>query len=351
MLRLPPFEYRAARTVGEAVGRFAEAAPEAMYIAGGTDLVPNMKRRQFEPRRLVGLRDIDELRGLHGDGTPDGVAADTADVPGSVAGAAVEGPEGLRIGAGVTLQRLAESGAVRRYAALREAASQVANPQIQRMGTLGGNLCVDTRCNYYNQTYDWRKAIGFCLKKDGDICLVAPGSRKCWAVSSSDTAPVMIALGAEVVLAGPEGERRLPVGALYRDDGIDYLTKRPEELLTAVSLPPVDGLRSTYVKVRRRGSFDFPILGVAAALRLEDDTVTGLRLVLGAVHTHPVEVPEAAEAVGERPSEELFDAVAEAAYRRSTPLDNTDLTLYWRKKVTRVTVRRALCRLADLDAG
>lgn len=326
MLRLPAFEFVAARTVDEAVGAW-QGASGAMYVAGGTDLVPNMKRRQFEPPRLVGLRRIEDLRGR-------GVAN----------GATV-------LGAGLTLRQLAVDEHVGSWhRALQEAAAQVANLQIQRVATLGGNLCVDTRCNYYNQTFEWRQAVGFCMKKDGDICLVAPGSSKCWAVSSSDTAPALAALGAEVELAGVGGKRRIPLLDLYQDDGIAYLTRRPDEILTRVIIPRMEGLRSTYVKVRRRGSFDFPILGIGAALRTENGRVTHARLALGAVHTHPLSVPEAADLlVGHEPTLERIDAVAEAAYKRSTPLDNTDLTLYWRKRVVRVQVRRALAGLAGIS--
>jgi len=138
---------------------------------------------------------------------------------------------------------------------------------------VGGNLCVDTRCNYYNQTFEWRKSIGFCMKKDGDICLVAPGSPRCWAVSSSDTAPVALVLGATVELAGPDGSRVIPAAALYRDDGIEYLAKQPHEVLTTINLPVEEGVRTAYVKLRRRGSIDFPIAGAAVALKLDGDIV------------------------------------------------------------------------------
>lgn len=323
MLRLPSFEYRAPRTIDEAIEAFGAADGAAMFIAGGTDLVPNMKRRQFEPRVLVGLRGIDELRGIDSNGS-------------------------LRIGAGTTLRALADRPDVAgRYTALQQAAAQVANLQIQRVATIGGNLCVDTRCNYYNQTYEWRKSIGFCMKKDGDICLVAPGSPKCWAVSSSDTAPALIALDAEVDLRGPEGDRTLPLRRLYQDDGIEYLTRRPDEILTSIRVPQVQGRRSTYVKVRRRGSFDFPILGIGASLRIDEaGLIRDARLVLGAVHTHPLVIDAASELLeGKAPSEELFEAAGELARKVSTPLDNTDLTLYWRKRVTGVQVRRALAAI------
>jgi 4-hydroxybenzoyl-CoA reductase subunit beta len=217
------------------------------------------------------------------------------------------------------------------------------------MGTLGGNVCVDTRCNYYNQSYEWRKAVNFCMKKDGEICLVAPGSSRCWAVSSSDTAPMLWSLGASVRLAGPNGERVISMPALYQDDGIEYLSKQPGEVATAIVLPPADGWRSTYLKLRRRGSIDFPILGVAVALRMDGDTVREAAITLGAVASQPRPTPAAAALlVGQRLTPDLIDRVADAAFKPSKPLDNTDLTHPYRKKMTRVFVARALRQLAGL---
>ena len=253
VMRLPPFRYFAPRSVAEAVGLLGEHGREAAVVAGGTDLYPNMKRLQMEPRVLVGLRGIRELAGIQGSAR-----------------------EGMVVGAGTTLTRVAQHPEVAtRYPALARAAGVVSTPQLRNMGTLGGNVCVDTRCNYYNQSYEWRRSIGFCMKKDGDICLVAPGSARCWAVSSSDTAPVLWALGAEVTLVGPGGERRIPVSGLFRDDGIEYLGKAPDEIVTELRLPPVDGWRATYWKLRRRGAFDFPVLGVAAAVRVEGRACAG----------------------------------------------------------------------------
>lgn len=326
MMRLPAFKYLAPKTVAEATRMIAEAGRDGMLVSGGTDLYPNMKRWQFDPHVLVGLRHLPELRGVSGDPK-----------------------RGMRIGAATTLHQISLHPAIRaHYPALATAAGSVATPQIQRMGTIGGNLCVDTRCNYYNQSYEWRRAIGFCMKRDGDICLVAPGSPRCWAVSSSDLAPVAIALGASAVLAAPGGERTVPVATLYQDDGIQYLTKRSEEILTAVLLPPVDGLRSAYWKLRRRGSFDFPILGVAVSLRLHGDgTCAEARIVLGAVDSRPVEATEAEQLLlGRTLTPELMDEVASRAYRPARPLDNTDLTLAYRKRMTRVFVSRALRELA-----
>jgi len=214
------------------------------------------------------------------------------------------------------------------------------------MGTLGGNLCLDTRCNYYDQTYEWRKAIDFCMKKDGHICWVAPSSPRCWAVSSSDVAPVMVALGAEFRLVGPNGERVVPAARLYANDGINYLTKQPDEILAAVRLPATDGWDATYHKLRRRGSFDFPVLGVAVWLRWDGRYVAAARVVLGGVGSRPQEVAEAGAALtGTDLSDESIGAAAEAAYRPAKPLDNTDFDLSWRKQMTRVYVKAALDEL------
>jgi len=327
MMRLPPFTYLAPVSVGDAVKLMADHGPEAMFVAGGTDLYPNMKRGQFEPSVLVGLQGIRDLAGVSG-------SAKT----------------GLTIGAGTTLSDVSSHVEIaRHYPGLATAAGLVSSPQIRNMGTLGGNVCVDTRCNYYNQSYEWRKAVNFCMKKDGDICLVAPSSSRCWAVSSSDTAPMLWSLGASVRLAGPKGERVIPISALYRDDGIQYLSKQPGEVVTAIVLPPADGWRSTYLKLRRRGSIDFPILGVAVALRMDGDTVREAVITLGAVASQPRPTSAAAALlVGERLTPELIDRVADAAFKPSKPLDNTDLTHPYRKKMTRVFVARALRRLAGL---
>jgi len=328
MIRLPAFEYLAPRTVGDAVKYLADRGPDAMLVAGGTDLFPNMKRGQFEPKALVGLRGIRELSGVQG-----------------------EARRGVTIGAATTLSAVATHPEVtRHYPALATASGLVSSPQLRNAGTLGGNVCVDTRCNWYNQSYEWRKAVGFCMKKDGDICLVAPGSSRCWAVSSSDTAPVLWALGATARLAGPAGERTIPVSALYQDDGIAYLAKRPDEVLTELALPPADGWDSVYLKLRRRGSFDFPVLGVAVAVRREGDVVREARVVLGAVASTPREAPAAATAlVGQRLMSETITRAAEAAAGPAKPLDNTDFTHPYRKRLVRVYVARALARLAGLD--
>ena len=211
------------------------------------------------------------------------------------------------------------------------------------MGTIGGNLCLDTRCNYYDQNYEWRKAIDFCMKKDGETCWVATSSPKCLAVSSTDTAPALMSLDAGVTLTSATGTRRVAVAELYRNDGIHYLTRRPDEILTAVHLPRLDGWRSTYWKLRRRGAFDFPVLGVAAWIRWDGKTVADARIVLGGVASYPQEIAEAGAALKGAPlSDETIAAASDAAYRPSKPMDNTDFDLSWRKQMTRVYVKRVL---------
>lgn len=321
MMRLPPCEARFPESIDEAVKLKQEFGAASAYVAGGTDLYPNMKRRQQTPYHLIDIRRIPELRRLEVDGG------------------------NLVIGAGVTLTRLIRSPQVQQdWPVLSQAAATISTPLLQNMGTVGGNLLLDTRCNYYDQSYEWRKAIDFCMKKDGEICWVAPSSPRCWAVQSSDLVPVMIALGAEVVLAGPDGPRTIPAGALYHNDGIEYLTKQPDELLVSVRVPAMGTAHATYQKVRRRGSFDFPVLGVAAWIKPNGgSTVAEARIVLGAVGSYPIVSAAAAEALMGQPlDEETIDRAARAASKPAKPLDNTDFTIGWRKDMVAVYVRRAL---------
>jgi 4-hydroxybenzoyl-CoA reductase subunit beta len=328
MMRLPAFRYVAPRRASEAARVLAEQGPEAMAVAGGTDLFPNMKRRQMTPKVLVGLRGLEGACGIAANG-------------------------GLRLGALTTLTEINEHlELTARWPSLARAAGLVSSPPLRNAGTIGGNLCVDTRCNYYNQSEFWRASIGYCMKKDGDICLVAPGSSLCWALSSSDTAPVMITLDAEVTLVGPDAERRVRVKELYGSDGIAYLAKKPEEILTEVHVPDRAGWRMTYRKLRRRGSIDFPILGVAAAVKMARDVVEDARIVLGAVHVAPVEATEAQGFLkGKALDPETIEMAAGIAGKPAKPLDNADLAYAWRKRMARIEVSRALRELAGLPTG
>lgn len=322
MMRLPKFTYRVPKKVSDAVKMIADAGPEAMFVAGGTDLYPNMKRRQQTPHTVISVTRLRELHEV------------LEDEKG-----------GLVIGASVTLTDVVDHPVIKRdYAVVADAARTISTPLLRNMGTIGGNLLLDTRCNYYDQNYEWRRGINFCMKKDGDICWVAPSSPKCWAVNSSDLAPVMVALGARLRLVSSSGERMVAASDIYNNDGIEYLTKRQDELLTEIHLPPRNGLRAVYKKLRRRGSFDFPVLGVAVALDLDKDhTVKSARLILGGVAPAPIEVKEAeAVLIGQPLNQERIDAAAEACYLKARPLDNTDFMMNWRKQMARPYVLRAL---------
>ena len=317
MMRLPWFEYRAPATLAEAARILAGEGPHAMLIAGGTDLLPNMKRRQMAPKVLVSLRSIPELRA-----------------------------NGRALGSGTTLAQIVQKPQL--PLGLRQAAHQVATVHLRNMGTLGGNLCLDTRCNYYNQNYEWRKAIDFCLKKDGDICWVATASKRCVAASSTDCAPALMAIGAKVKLVSATGERELALEELYNNDGIDYLRRRPDEILTEVSVRK--DVKSSYWKLRRRGAFDFPVLGVGAAASFDGDVITEARVALGAVASRPFLVDKAGEFLkGKRLTDEVIEEAAKLVASRAKPLDNADLDLYWRKDVTGAFAGYALKELRGDD--
>ncbi len=326
MMRLPWFKYHAPHSVAEAARILAAEGPQAMLIAGGTDLLPNMKRRHQAPATLVSLRQVESLKKVAND-------------------------VGLTLGAGLTLTEVVGTAAVRgKYLALWQAAAQVATPHLRNMGTLGGNLCLDTRCSYYNQNYEWRKAIDFCMKKDGETCWVATGSKRCLAVSSTDTAPALISLGARVKLVSAAGEREVALVDLYRNDGMDYLARKPDEILTEVALPNLDGWKSAYWKLRRRGSFDFPVLGVAAAVRTAPDgTVEEARVVLGAVSSRPLLTKAGELLIGRKLTDEAIAEAGDKASSAAKPMDNTDLDLYWRRDVVSVFVGYALREIRGDD--
>ncbi len=323
MMRLPKFRYYAPKTVREAVRIKADAGPESAYVAGGTDLYPNMKRRQQTPGVVIGLSRISALSRVR------------------------PRADGVSIGSAVPLSAVESRPRVRRdYPALARAIAEISTPPLRNMGTLGGNVLLDTRCNYYDQNYEWRQAIQFCLKKDGDVCWVAPASRKCLAVQSADSVPVLIALDARAILASPDGEREIAVEDLYRNDGIAYLTKRPEELLTEIRLGRPDGWRASYRKLRRRGAFDFPVLSVGAAVRRDGGAVVDARLVLGGVASAPIRLTASEALLRGRPlDEDAIQAAAEAAAGPSRPMDNTDFSFLWRKEMTKKFVAKALTDL------
>ncbi len=333
MLRLPKFEMAEPDTLDEAVSLLAKHGDRAMPIAGGTDLVPNMKHELFTPELVVSLAGIAELHGIEqaGDGS-------------------------LILGAMTPLDELARDERVLRGApALAQAASLVAGPQLRRMGTLGGNVMLDTRCQWYNQTHFWRQSLGYCLKKDGTECHVVAGGRKCVAAASNDSAPALMSLGATLSFQGPDGTREVPIDDLWKSDGI-YNKKVSGEILTHARIPaPGPGHRGAYGKLRDRGSIDFPLLGVAVRLDLgSDDVVTDADLVVVALQARPVRVRKVAETFRgleiQGPAfREALDEVCTLASKQCRPLANIPGDHEYRHAMVPVYTRRTF--LAACEQG
>ena len=326
MLRLPTFTYHRPKTAAEAVAIAKEHGKDAMYVAGGTDLYPNMKRRHQTPTHVISLQGLSELHKIE-----------------------VHESGGVRIGAMCKLTAMEHHPYLREhFKALTHAVREISTPLLRNMGTIGGNLLLDTRCTYYDQSHEWRESIDFCMKKDGAICWVAPGSPRCWAVQSSDTVPVVCAMEADVELVGVDGKRRIKASELYRDDGIQYLTKKPEELLTRLFLPPPGKWKASYLKLRRRNTYDFPVLGVGVCLWFDDaGVVTTARVRLGGAGSYAIPATDTEKLlVGRKLTDEVIAEAGAAAMKPARTMDNTDLDVYWRRKVAPVYVARALaaCR-------
>jgi len=335
MLRLPRFHmiepttWTAAaallREHGAAASDVARGTPNVpvMLVAGGTDLFPNMKRRQFTPQVLVSLGRVQGAR-------------------------EISNGSGLRIAAGATLTEIAANPTVRaNYGALAQAAGVISTPQLRNMGTIGGNLCLDTRCNWYDQSLFWRTAEGYCMKTHPSVvCRVAPSSARCLAVASADTVPALIALGAKVTVENAHGRRELDLAELYREDGIRYLAIGRDDVVVSVTLPDATGWRSTYLKLRDRNSFDFPIAGVAAAVRLEGGRVSEARVAITALASRPVAV-DAKALIGTKLDDDAIAAAADAVHKAARPMDNTSGTISQRKRAARVFTARALRSLRD----
>ena len=327
-MSLPSFNVLRPRTLEEALAAFERHGADAQMIAGGTDLLPSMKQGLFSPRVLLDLKGLGHLDFIRFD------------------------PErGLEIGALTTISALAGSPVIaREFPVLREAAKSVASPPLRNMGTLGGNLCLDTRCLYYNQSGFWRGSLGGCIKKDGTVCHVAPGSDTCWAAFSGDTAPALLALEAVVELAGPRGRREIPLAGLYVNDGLVRLTKATDEIVTAVRVPAANaGWSGAHRKLRIRQSIDYPLAGVAVVMRKGADGVCeAARIGLTAVNPGPRLVPAAGLLSGHSYSAGLAEEVAREATKVGKPLKTSASTMEYRRQMIQVFVRRAI---ADLWRG
>jgi 4-hydroxybenzoyl-CoA reductase subunit beta len=322
-MTLPAIDVLRPSSVAEAVAQLA-AHPGARLLAGGTDIVPNLKYGMYETRHLVALRGLSrELRYVR-----------------------IEDGGELRLGALCTIDELAGDATVRaRLPALADACAQIAGPQLRRMGTLGGNLCLDTRCVYINQTYFWRSALGFCLKKDGTLCHVVAGGQRCVAAASNDTAPVLLALGASVRTVSPRGERVLPLEEFYLADGVHNTVLEPDELLVEVRVPArAASLRQAFHKLRTRAAIDFPALNLAVALEVEQGAARALRLCVGALAARPALVKGLDELVGRPADRRLADELGRRAYKQCRPLTNIGVDPGWRREVLPVLVRRTVLR-------
>jgi 4-hydroxybenzoyl-CoA reductase subunit beta len=326
-MSLPQFKLLRPHTVQDAVGHLSAHPGKIQVIAGGTDIIPSLKQRLFEPEYVLDIRGIDELRKIQ-----------------------VKAGVGVEIGALATLSALEDSGYIQRhYPVLHEAAKTVASPILRNMGTLGGNICLDTRCLWYNQSLTWRKSCGFCIKKDGDLCHVAPGGKKCWAVFSGDTPPALMCLEAELEIAGPGGFRRLPIKDFYTGIGDDRMNLKPDELLTRVFLPEASaGWRGAYLKLRVRGSIDYPLAGVAVVLKQPNGKIEAARMAITGVNPAPMLVVDAQNALAGKIIDEHSAGVAgELAARAAKPLTTSALTPEYRREMIKVFAKRAVMRAAD----
>ncbi|MCA1828199.1 MAG: FAD binding domain-containing protein [Myxococcales bacterium] len=328
MMTLPPVEVLRPSSVAEAVEAL-QKHPGSRVLAGGTDIVPNLKYGMYDTQHLVALRGLSkELR-------------------------YVRLQNDLHLGALCTIDQLAHDETIRRCApALAEACSQVAGPQLRRMGTLGGNLCLDTRCVYINQSYFWRNALGFCLKKDGTVCHVVAGGQRCVAAASNDTAPVLLALGATIKIVSPRGERELPLRDFYLADGIHNTVLRPDELLTGIRLPKdAFAKRQGFAKLRTRAAIDFPSLNMAVALEIEKGTVKSVSLAVGALAARPALIKGLDDLNGQKADARLAEELARRAHKQCKPLTNIGVDPDWRRDVLPVLVRRMVLRAAATAAA
>lgn len=328
-MSLPAFEVLRPRSLDEAVNSLARHSGEAQIVAGGTDLIPSLRQSLFGPKFLLDVRGIDELRGI-----------------------VVKRGVGVEIGALTTLSTVGDSEYIRRhFPVLHEAVGTVASPILRNMGTIGGNICLDTRCLWYNQSLAWRKSCGFCIKKDGDLCHVAPGGTKCWAAFSGDTPPALLCLDAEVEIASAREIRRVPLRKLYTDDGDTRMTLGKDELLTRIFLPQSSaGWRGAYRKLRVRGSIDYPLVGVAVAIKTGNgrhSVVEDARVAITAVNPAPLLVPGAEHALVGRPVDEhVALVVGELAAKTAKPLTTSALTPEYRREMIRVFAKRAVMAAA-----
>lgn len=322
MLRLQPFEIFFPRDLVEATSLLLKHAPSAILCAGGTDLLPNMKHELHEPRAVIHLSQVSDLKQAH------------------------ESHDRIVIGAMTTLSELSSNPLIIRYApSLAKAALQVASPQIRNMGTLGGNICLDTRCLYYNQSHFWREAIGYCLKKCGDTCHVTKTGKRCVAASSNDTATVLMCLDASVEIISEKGMRTVPISEFYVANGEKNTVLADGEILTRVIIPkPNSGVRRRegFSKLRNREAIDFSMLSIAVRLDVdENEQIVAGKMTVNALAAKPKSI-NLDWMLGRKMSRQLADEAGEFAKAKCIPLTNICDDPLWRKEMVSVYVKRAI---------
>ena len=336
-MSLPQFKLLRPRTLDDALGYLAKYGDDVgagvspvhrlRIVAGGTDLIPSMQQKLFEPEYVLDIRHIPELKGIR-----------------------ERQASGVEIGALTALSAIEHSDVLRRrYPVLTEAAATVASPVLRNMGTIGGNICLDTRCLWYNQSLTWRKGCGFCIKKDGDLCHVAPGGTKCWAAFSGDTPAALLCLQAEIEIVSPAGTRRIPLHEFYTGLGDSYRNLQPNELLTRVFLPESSAdYRGVYRKLRVRGSIDYPLAGVAVVMKRSNGHVADARVAITAVNPAPMLVKGAPETLaGKIVDDQLAEAVGSLAAKTAKPLTTSALTPEYRREMIRVFTKRAVLAASE----
>ncbi len=324
MQGLPVLHVQRPTTAADAAALLARE-PAARLIAGGTDLIPNLRRGLEKPPLLVDLSALDGF--------------DTI---------AIRADGSCTLGAGVTLATLAADAGIRQHlGALADAAQAAAGPGHRSAATLGGNLCQDTRCMFYNQSEWWRQANAYCLKRGGDTCHVAPQGGRCHAAFCSDLAPVLLALGAGVTLQSASGTRTLPLQDLYRDDGAAHLTRSADELLTAVHIDaPAPAQRCGYRKARTRGAMDFPLAAVAVALALDGGRLTQLRVGIAGTNSFALRLQGTDELIGQAVDDTLVARVGKLVQQQVTPMRSTVTPANYRRQVATTLAQRLLRELA-----
>ena len=320
---MPNFILHRPTAIEDAVKLRAET-DNARYFAGGTDMLVNVRRGIEQPHALIDLSAIEELKSI------------------------TEDADGLHIGAGVTLDTVAnDPRVIKDFTAVAEGAAAIAGPTHQKYGTVGGNLCLDTRCLFYNQSEWWRKSNDYCLKERGSVCHVAPGGKRCFATFSGDLAPTALVHDAEVDLVGPKGRRRVPLADIYRNDGMDHLALEASELVAVLHLPKAQaGAQSSYEKARIRGSIDFPLAGAAVWLRQKGGKIDELRIALTAVNPYPHRVTGLEKFAGAVLDDTALDEIRELVRTQAKPMRTTTVKPWYRRRVVGALARRMTAKLA-----